>query len=370
MVLVAGALLATTACVPWYNGTPASFYSLPSATPRAPGTLDRVQEMTDQSNASTKVYRVAYWTKNRVDRVVRATGVVRVPTAAPPAAGTTIAAWDHGTTGLAPQCAPFRTSAWYPSAFLPANVPVAIPDYIGLGPDGEMHAWLAGVSEARSTIDLVRATKGLPNVKSNGTWYVAGHSQGGHAALFTGEQAASYAPELQLKGVVAVAPGTDLTEPSYVTSYMRPAVVMTLAGLALDYPEIDPAKWLTPDAESKLDVLRTGCSNEIITTYLGVNPLVDVDPSTDQHLVDLLVANEPGRVRSTVPVLVLQGGQDIIVLPAYTQRYLQMACAAGTRVKLSLYPNADHGTIINDSAGEAQQWLATVAAGQTPPTSC
>ena len=37
------------------------------------------------------------------DRTVKATGIVRVPTAAPPTAGTAIGAWDHGTTGLAPQ---------------------------------------------------------------------------------------------------------------------------------------------------------------------------------------------------------------------------------------------------------------------------
>jgi pimeloyl-ACP methyl ester carboxylesterase len=199
---------------------------------------------------------------------------------------------------------------------------------------------------------------------------VAGHSQGGHAALFTGEEAAGYAPELRLKGVIAIAPGAKLNEPSYVTSYMKPAAVMVLAGLALDYPEIVPANYLTPAAESKLSVLQTGCLNEIINTFLAVTPLVDVDPFTDPHFVELLVANEPGRRRAGVPVLVVQGGQDAIVLPAYSQEYVQRACAQGDRVKYSLYSGADHGTIVGQAAGEAQQWLATVAAGQTPPTSC
>lgn len=369
--LVVALLALTAGCVPWYDGTPASFYALPAGTtPRPPGTLVRVQEMTDQSTASTTVYRVAYWTTDRRDHPVQATGAVRVPKAPAPAAGTTIAAWDHGTSGLAPQCAPSRNGAGYPGAFLPADVPVAIPDYIGLGPDGEQHAWLAGLSEARATVDLVRATKKLPNVRANGSWYVAGHSQGGHAALFTGEVAADYAPELQLRGVIAVAPGTELNEPSYVTSYMKPAAVMTLAGLGYDYPEIDPADYLTPEAEARLGVLETGCLNEIVLAYVGLTPLVDVDPWADQQLVDLLVANEPGWSPSPVPVLVLQGGQDIIVPASFTQQYIQRACAEGTRVKYSLYPNADHGTIVTESATEAQQWLTTVSAGQTPPTSC
>lgn len=363
--------LVSAGCVPWYEGTPESFYVLPAdATPKAPGTLVRVQEMAGESNATTTVYRVMYWTKDRRDRAVRATGVVRVPKTAPPAAGTAIAAWDHGTTGLAQQCAPSRSGAGYPGPFLPGNVPVVIPDYIGLGPDGEMHAWLAGVSEARATIDLVRGARLLPNVKADGSWYVAGHSQGGHAALFVGEEAASYAPELRLKGVIAVAPGTELDEPSYVTTYMKPAAVMTLAGLALDYPEIEVADYLTPEAEARLGVLETGCLNDIIVSYVALTPLVDVDPWADQHLVDLLVANEPGHRASPVPVLVLQGGQDIIVPSAFTQQYIQRACAAGTRVKYSLYPSADHGTIISQSAQEAQQWLTTIAANEPPPTSC
>lgn len=363
--------LAVGGCVPWYDGTPTDFYDLPEGGQQAPGSLARVQKWTEQSNASTNVYRVAYWTKDRRDRTVKATGVVRVPTAAPPTAGTAIGAWDHGTTGLAPQCAPSRVSAGYPTPYLPAGVPVAIPDYIGLGPNGQMHAWLAGVSEARATIDLVRATRYLPNVRHNGDWWVAGHSQGGHAALFSGEHAESYAPELDLQGVVAIAPGTKLNEPSYVTSYMKPAAVMTVYGLQLDYPEtIQVSDYATPEAEAQLGVLETGCINEITVAYVGMPQVVDVDPWQDQELVDLLVANEPGHAGSDVPVLVVQGGTDFIVQPAYTREYAERACAAGTTVKLTEYPNADHGTIVGQAATEATQWIATVAAGQAPPTSC
>ena len=363
--------VALAACVPWYDGPPAGLYDVDAgAPPKPPGTLDRVQEVTGQSTSTTTVYRVMYWTKDRRDRTVRATGMARVPKAPAPQAGTTIAAWDHGTTGLAAHCAPSRTGSGFPAAFLPTDVPVAIPDYIGLGPNGEMHAWLAGVSEARATIDLVRATKALPNVRSDGSWYVAGHSQGGHAALFSAEEAPAYAPELQLRGVIAVAPGTELNEPSYITSYMKPAAVMVAAGLALDYPELDLRDYLTPAAEAQLGVLETGCSNEIILAFVGITPLVDRDPFADQHVVDLLVENEPGHAPAGVPVLVVQGGLDPIVPPAFTEQYIDRACAQGDTVKYSLYPDADHGTIVGQAAGEARQWLATIAAGQAPPTSC
>lgn len=41
---------------------------------------------------------------------------------------------------------------------------------------------------------------------------VWGHSQGGHAALFAGQLARSYLPDLPLVGVAALAPATTLGE--------------------------------------------------------------------------------------------------------------------------------------------------------------
>jgi acetyl esterase/lipase len=171
-------------------------------------------------------------------------------------------------------------------------------------------------------------------------------------------------------GVVAIAPGTELNEPSYLETYMKPAAVMVGVGLSLDYPGLDPADYLTPEAEARLSVLETGCINDIIGQYAGLTPLVDADPFANPEFVALLVANEPGHVGSDVPVLVVQGGQDIIVQAAFTEEYVERACANGTTVKYSRYDGADHGTIVGQAAAEAQQWLATVAAGGTPPTSC
>ena len=45
----------------------------------------------------------------------------------------------------------------------------------------------------------------LPGVHASRTVLVYGHSQGGHGALFAGELAASYAPDLHVVGVVAAA---------------------------------------------------------------------------------------------------------------------------------------------------------------------
>ena len=61
-------------------------------------------------------------------------------------------------------------------------------------------------------LDSVRAARELPNTGASNRFAVWGHSQGGHAALYTGEVAARYAPDLKLVGVAAAAPATYLVE--------------------------------------------------------------------------------------------------------------------------------------------------------------
>jgi acetyl esterase/lipase len=88
---------------------------------------------------------------------------------------------------------------------------VVATDYAGLGTEG-IHPYLIGESEARSVLDSVRAARALPNSGASNRFAVWGHSQGGHAALYTGQVAARYAPDLKLVGVAAAAPATYLVE--------------------------------------------------------------------------------------------------------------------------------------------------------------
>ena len=58
----------------------------------------------------------------------------------------------------------------------------------------------------------MRAARNLAVRTPPNRFAVWGHSQGGHAALFTGELAPEYAPELKLVGIAVAAPATDLVE--------------------------------------------------------------------------------------------------------------------------------------------------------------
>jgi len=50
----------------------------------------------------------------------------------------------------------------------------------------------------------------MEGIRASDDTVVWGHSQGGHAALWTGILAPTYAPEIAILGVAAVAPASDL----------------------------------------------------------------------------------------------------------------------------------------------------------------
>ena len=60
---------------------------------------------------------------------------------------------------------------------------VTASDYQGEGTPGLM-PYLAGVSAARNTIDIVRAARQLPAAHASNRYVVWGHSEGGQTAMF------------------------------------------------------------------------------------------------------------------------------------------------------------------------------------------
>src|SRR3954467_3594167 len=153
---------------------------------------------------------------------IAVSGTVAVPKGKAPKKGWPVISYDHGTTGIADQCAPFRdatdnpahlyNSYVYPllNRWLKAGYAVVRTDYQGLGTAGA-HQYLVGVAEGRSTLDIVRAAHSLDKRISN-RFAIAGHSQGGHAALWAARLAPTWTPDLKLGGTVAFAPASHVSE--------------------------------------------------------------------------------------------------------------------------------------------------------------
>ncbi len=354
-----------------FTGSVNDFYRVPAPLPNArPGTLIRIQVLGDAAGMHS--VRVMYHSRDVRGRDRAVTGVISYPVGPAPAGGWPVISWAHGTTGLATQCAPSRAGAAAPG-FGVQGVHVAT-DYIGLGPIGERHAYLSGVSEAHSVIDAVRAARQLPDAHAGTRWVAIGHSQGGHAALFTNQLARAYAPELQLLGTVAAAPAAVLGKTFGPNDQIVPRMVgiMALYGWATDYPQLRPNDYVGPQVAAHAGVIDTGCLDQIVAAFVGIpadvfyvrNPLHTPPASS------VVVQNDPGRVRSRSPLLVISGTVDTFVVPARVQALFETLCARRQVTELIEVPGADHGTVLSLGARAITDWLNARLADQPAPNSC
>jgi acetyl esterase/lipase len=256
---------------------------------------------------------------------------------------------------------------------------VAATDYPGLGTAGP-HPYLVGISEGRAVLDSVRAARVMPRAGGGSTFAVWGHSQGGQAALYSGILAGSYAPDLALVGVAAAAPATELAQ--LMTADLDTAGGRNLTAMTLWSWErvfgAPMAQVVQPVAipvvnrlaeeciESIYDILvRRDTSKPLEQAFLSVSNPVDLEPWRS-----LAARNTPGPLPRHVPVFLAQGEKDGLVRPQITFDYMQRLCRAGSRVRLLVVPNANHGFIGRDSAEAAVEWMAARFAGAPAPSDC
>jgi Secretory lipase len=335
------------------------FYQPPSPLPAGPdGTILRKEPLAVAGGATA--WRVLYRSERVDGTPVAVSGMVAVPRGEPPAGGWPVVSWAHGTTGSADNCAPSRegTATIAPlGALLDAGYVVAATDYEGLGTPGP-HPYLVGASEGRSVLDAARAARRLVPEATGGA-VVWGHSQGGQAALWAGELAGGYAPDLDLSGVVAFAPAARLDAflgaPGSVL--LAGFTVAAAAGLAATNPQLHLDDLLTQGALDRLGALETSCIAATAVTFGAVpGGVLKTAPDELPDWKAAIAANEAGEHRTAAPVLVAQGDQDPLVRPAVAQLYAQRACASGSLVDLRSYAGRDHGDIVDAAEKDALAW--------------
>lgn len=297
---------------------------------------------------------------------VATSGFVSVPQGKAPKHGWPVVAWAHGTTGNADSCAPTRDTnrrdaklhGGLMKAWVKAGYAVVRTDYEGLGTPGE-HPYLIGVSQGRSVLDSVLAARHA--VKGLGTKVViAGHSQGGHAALWAASLAPTYTPALKLKGTLALAPPSHLADQigllkTQTSADITGTVLMILRGLAVADPTLDVPALLTDQAFPDYQRLSTTCLGQL-DSQVPLNQVVREGADTSAVIAGLK-ANDPGVLSIRGPVMIEQGGMDTTVRSLFTDLLVDELKAGGTKVAYEFYDFADHGTVVDSGFTDSVKFV-------------
>ena len=380
-MLGAVAASATAKLVPIPTGPEGdAFYVPPDPLPKAkPGTIIWARPVTAPPGANG--WLVLYHSRSVAGKDVAVSGVVYAPQGPSPKGGRPIVSWGHGGAGVADACAPTRLYTAEPEILggglvgdlIAQGVVVVATDYEGLGTPG-VAPFLVGESEGRSLLDAARAAHRMPDAGAGRSVIVAGHSEGGQSALFAGELARSYAPELRVLGVTAGAPAADMTVivPIAVTRPLAAGYgIMALIGLEAAYPKAKAAAVLTPDALSRTTVVNTGCTSDVLTAYAAApQPLVTRDLSTWQPWARLLRKNSAGNRVTKVPVLVYQGDADPTIPKGLTDGLVTKLCSLGDTVDYRVYAGANHNSALTAAKPDLVAWIADRFAGRPATSTC
>ncbi|HLX48464.1 MAG TPA: lipase family protein [Streptosporangiaceae bacterium] len=203
-----------------------------------------------------------------------------------------------------------------------------------------------------------------------------GESQGGGAALFAAELAATYAPQVRLLGVAAIDPPSNLGD---LATHLNGGQafgydLMAVAGFQVAYPELAADdRFLTSAGHAALAKVRNECETQILSQFeYGTEATYGL--AAVLHAPDFskrLTQNTPGHVKTKVPILIVQGSADPVIPVSQSRNLVRAYCAAGDTVNGRLYPAAIHGDIMRVSLPEVISYLQErITARRPPPSVC
>jgi hypothetical protein len=296
-----------------------NFYTWEGPIPATPGQLLRQEKLAETLGlaAAAVDLRILYSSTNGIDRKtpVAVSGLLFLPKGAPPKGGWPLLAWAHGTAGMADICAPswagssLRVEA-IPNAWLEHGFAIVATDYQGLGTPGP-HPYLATRPAAYDVLDSIRAVQqAFPAIAKETV--LDGYSQGAAAVLGAGALAPSYAPGLDVRGIIAT--GVPYVAPETVAimrqntadraSYTR----MYPLYLGLMAQQFDPilkaSDMFTDKALPLFELTRRACVWQLALEALasGLTRAESVKPGYAKALAPLLALREYPSLKLPQPV--------------------------------------------------------------------
>jgi pimeloyl-ACP methyl ester carboxylesterase len=368
------------------DGGVSDFYNLAGPAPAKPGVLIRTEaqpEGTGLSQAS-QALRILYSSTDGLDgkTPLAVSGSLFLPKGEAPAGGFPLIAWAHGTVGVADVCAPSNTArsdrdTKYLNHWLSQGYAIVASDYQGLGTPGG-HPYLATRPEAYSVLDSVRAVQSDPNLKLSKSVVLVGQSQGGGGAFATAGEAASYAPEIDIRGTVAT--GTPYFTNDTAPAERDPNAVSGVFAYTLYImylvEQVDPsfklADYISDKAKPVLETTRTQCLmpawNQIEADGLKQANAFLKDPTPAMTKQFPLMTYSTLKLKG--PVFMGTGGKDQDVPPPGQERLFNDACKAGSVIEHHVYPALNHSETVNGSLADSTPFVKKAFAGEVITGNC
>lgn len=307
-------------------------------------------------------------------------------------------AFAPGTTGIGDQCAasleqPAKSNwANYEShmmAYAGQGYASVITDYEGMRDPSRIHHYMIGELEGRAVLDSIRAMGNWENAKSRinkDATFVSGFSQGGHSAMWADKIAGTYAPEMNIKGVIGFGPVNDVKRT--LADVTRGANINWFGPFVMtsyqDYYKrnYDVSTMLQPRWVNTLsNDVSTHCIDSVIN-YWGRSAAAVYTPAFRQAMSSgnwnqfadfsqALDENEVGDQDTASAKLINQGQRDNVILHGQQEYVLPKICRNSQgAVGYKLYPSADHYNIMVQSFGDTIVWMKAVTAGQPTTSAC
>jgi pimeloyl-ACP methyl ester carboxylesterase len=236
----------------------------------------------------------------------------------------------------------------------------------GLGTPGA-HPYLIGRSEGYGMLDAVRAARRLDK-RLGRRVILAGHSQGGHAALWGASLARKRTPELKLRGTLALAPASHIGEQAaLLRSLTAPSPIsglasMILRGIDVGFPDLGVAAGLSAPAAALYPQTLTKCLGYLASanSFGALAPAQLIRPEVDiRDVVSALNAQDPDELTIRGSLRIQQGEADTTVFKTFTDQLVAGYSAAAVDLVYKTYPGVNHGGAVTDakSAGDATSYI-------------
>lgn len=336
------------------------FYQPPSPLPAGrPGDIIRSRPAPFPMSSAVTSTQVLYETRNATGSTIAVSGTVLVPKAPWTGSGARpLVSYAVGTRGLGDACAPSYTlgqgtdyEEMFINDLLNKGWAVAVTDMEGLGTPG-IHTYVVGQSEGRAVLDMARAAERLPGTGLSASTPVGvfGYSQGGGSAGWAAQLAATYAPDLDLKGVVAGGiPGKMLSLRSLEGGPFTGLLLMAALGYDSAYPDLNLDSYLNDNGRrikaryKDLCLLSFDLAPVLVdTAFRHIGDFTTHNPIDSPAWRARFNANDLGTIKPGVPVFQYHAQADEAVPYDQADTVHKDWCALGATLTWKTYPFAEH----------------------------